>query len=145
MKFSKLLLLSFMFACIGITTEIFFTAFYDVVKTTLAGNKPNWSLTGKTYVWMFFIYGLIPFFLHFLYSPLKKLSIIWKALIGVVLIFAVEFAAGWALEKITGKCPWEYTEGYHVMGYIRLDYAPFWFLFAMMVILIYEMLIKRIK
>jgi uncharacterized membrane protein len=145
MKFSKLLLLAFLFACIGITTEIFFTAFYDVAKALMASNKPNWSLTGKTYVWMFLIYATIPFFLHFLYAPIKKYNIFIKGLIGVILIFAVEFASGWALEKLTGKCPWEYTEGYHIMGYIRLDYAPFWFVFAVFVILLYEMLQKRLR
>lgn len=145
MKFSKLVLLSCIFACIGITTEIFFTAFYDVAKAIMAGNKPNWSLTGTTYVWMFFIYALIPLFAHFVLTPLKKLNIFIKAFIGVLIIYIVEFSSGWALEKLTGKCPWEYTEGYHFMGYIRFDYAPAWFLFALMIILIFEMLMKRLK
>lgn len=145
MKFSKFILLACLFACIGITTEVFFTAFYNVGKSVLAGVKPDWSLTGHTYVWMFFIYALIPFFAYYILTPLKKINIFLKAFIGVLLIYIVEFTSGWALEKLSGKCPWEYTEGYHLMGYIRFDYAPAWFMFALMVILIYEMLMKRIK
>jgi hypothetical protein len=143
-KVSKLLLLSFLFACVGITVEIFFTAFYGVAKSLTAGEPINWSLTGKTYVWMFFIYASIPFFAKTILSKLDHLHLFLKAAIGVVIIFIVEFIAGWLLEIITGKCPWEYTEGWHIMGYIRLDYAFFWYIFALGVILLYQTLEKRL-
>lgn len=144
MKTSNLLLLSFLFACVGITVEIFFTAFYDVVKNLQTGSPIDWSLTGKSYVWMAFIYGLIPFILKWIYPFLTKFNLFIKAAIGVIFIFIIEFISGWLLEVITGKCPWEYTEGWHVMGYIRLDYTLFWYFFALGVILLYQTLEKRL-
>ena len=143
MKAKQFLLLSFLFACVGMTVEIFFTAFYGVFKSIMASEAINWSLTGKTYVWMFLIYGLIPFFAKTVLHKLHHLHLFLKAAIGVVLIYLVEFIAGWLLELITGKCPWEYTEGWQIMGYIRLDYALFWYFFALGVILLYETLERR--
>jgi hypothetical protein len=142
----KKLLISIIFGCIGITTEIFFTAFYDLISLRLNGESVvDFSLAGKTYVWMFFIYALIPFFISKLFPPKSKLSMLGKSAIGMLVIFAVEFVSGWLLEQFTGKCPWEYQEGWHVAGYIRLDFAPAWFLFAWMVLWIYNVLNHRLS
>ncbi|MFN4122440.1 MAG: putative ABC transporter permease [Flavobacteriales bacterium] len=65
-----------------------------------------------------------------------------KAMISMLVIFAIEFILGWLLDQLAGKCPWEYQEGWHVAGYIRLDFAPAWFVFAWMVIYIHDLLIN---
>lgn len=121
------------FICLGITTEVFFTAFTALFTGEPACGKPLWALTGFTYVWMAFIYGLIPllgilFHHHVAHFPLGR-----RLMTYVILLYMVEFVSGFLLEIITGSCPWKYTSGLHVMGYIRLDYLPAWTLFVWMV------------
>jgi len=41
-------------------SEIFFVAFTHAFNGVGIYGEPIWSLTGKTYVWMFPIYALIP-------------------------------------------------------------------------------------
>jgi hypothetical protein len=123
----------FFFVCLGMTCEIFFTAFTNLINNEPFCDEPLWSLTGKTYVWMAFIYGLIPVFARELYGRMFHLSAPLRLLVYVALIYAVEFGSGFVLEQLTGKCPWEYTTGLQVMGYIRLDYFPAWMFFAFFV------------
>ena len=52
---------------------------------------------------------------------------------NVLGIYIVECSTGFLLEQITGKCPWEYTSGWHLLGYIRLDYFPSWLAFAFII------------
>lgn len=144
MRLPKIILLSLIFACIGITTEVVFTSISKVVNTFIADDAIDWALSGKTYLWMFLIYACIPL-LFKLFEPLvAKHNIFIKSLIAVAVIYIVEFTTGWALEIITGKCPWKYIEGFHLFGFIRLDYFPFWLLFALLIVSVYQMLDKRI-
>ncbi len=47
-------------------------------------------------------------------------------------IFVIEAIAGLLLKVFTGRCPWDYSYArWHVGGVIRLDYAPVWFAFGM--------------
>lgn len=126
------------FVCLGMTCEIFFTAFTNLFMNTPYHGEPVWSLTGKTYVWMAPIYALIPFFAGLLFTRLSHLPVLVRLLIYVAIIYSVEFSTGFLLEKITGKCPWEYTTGWEVMGYIRLDYFPAWAFFAYMIESLYR-------
>ncbi len=125
----KNLFYALFFICLGITTEVFFTAFSDLYEGMQKGDY-NLSLTGHTYVWMAFIYVLIPFLFGAGYQLVKRFPLIVRLLIYVLAIYLIEFIGGFILETLTGKCPWEYTTGWHFMGYIRLDYAPFWLLFG---------------
>jgi hypothetical protein len=127
---SKKFFLCLFFACFGITAEICFTAISrNIAGTPLCGD-PAWSLTGKTYVWMIFIYILIPFLAGPIIKRITNWQILLRLLFYAILILVVEFISGFLLEQITGKCPWEYTTGWHIMGYIRLDYIPSWMFFA---------------
>src|SRR5436305_5460909 len=42
-------------------------------------------------------------------------------------IYGVEFSTAALLNRLLGDVPWRYLRGLHVRGYIRLDYAPFWY------------------
>src|SRR5256714_7517618 len=42
-------------------------------------------------------------------------------------IYAVEFGSASLLNRIIGDVPWRYLKGLNVRGYVRLDYAPFWY------------------
>lgn len=121
------------FGCFGMATEIFFVAFTNLFTGQPLWDEPLWSLTGKTYVWMFPIYALIPLAGRYLMLPLANRPLWLRLLIYTAAILSVEFVSGWLLDLITGSCPWEYTTGWHVMGYIRLDYAPAWAFFAWLV------------
>lgn len=145
MKMPKILIVSFLFACIGITTEVVFTSFSNLAVSLFEHSPVSWALTGKTYVWMFFIYALIPF-LFKIFNPLVEgKSFLFKVFLAIVFIYVVEFSSGLLLKILIGYCPWEYKEGIHIMGLIRLDYLPAWIVFAVLVIKIYELLDKRIS
>jgi hypothetical protein len=121
------------FICLGCTTEIVFTAFSNLYLNEPFCNEPLWSLTGKTYVWMMPIYAIIPLGMSIVYPLVKHLPLFVRLSIYVFCIYVIEFVAGFGLAQITGKCPWEYTAGWHFMGYIRLDYFPAWLLFVYIV------------
>lgn len=118
------------FACIGITTEIFFTAICKNIETF---PQIDWSLSGQSYIWMFPIYGLAGWAFPWLYPIIQKYPLLLRLSIYGIGILIVEFIAGALLDFFTGRCPWEYEEGWHIMGYIRIDYFPLWALFGFMV------------
>jgi len=119
-----------LFACIGITAEIFFTSIYSNVEAFRAGERISWALQGRSYIWMFFIYGLASLFFPFAMDRMKNIPLIFRLLVYSTGIYIAEFTSGFLLEKLTGRCPWLYTEGWQVMGYIRLDYLPAWMGFS---------------
>jgi uncharacterized membrane protein len=133
-------MLFFAFACIGITTEIFFTAISSVVESMLNNEPISWRLLGFSYIWMFPIYGLIAFLAPIVFGLLSKYPLILRLFLAAIVIFCVEFITGFLLDQLTGSCPWEYKHGYHVMGYIQLEYLPAWMLFVFMIEKIYKYL-----
>lgn len=130
---NKSLFLFLAFGCVGITTEIFFTAIMNNIAAMQAGAGINWRLMGNSYIWMFPIYGLAGIAWPILYKYIAKYHAIIRACIYAIGILIVEFITGWLLDVTTGRCPWEYQTGWHIMGYIRLDYFPLWAGFGYMV------------
>jgi uncharacterized membrane protein len=114
--------------CVGMTAEIFFTAITSQVNAF--PEIENWKLNGQSYIWMFPIYGLAGLAFPLILPKIQHLLFPIRMVIYALGILIVEFITGWLLDVFTGKCPWEYTTGWHVMGYIRLDYTPFWMLFG---------------
>ena len=145
MKIPKIILISLIFACVGITTEIVFTSISKLVNTYIADSAIDWALGGKTYLWMFIIYASIPFLFKLFNPYVEQYNIFLKALFGVFVIYIVEFSTGLFLEITTGVCPWKYTEGLHLFGYIRLDYFPFWYIFGLLIVYVYDLLDKRLQ
>ncbi len=119
-----------LFSCIGITGEIFFTSIYRNVSAAMEGAAWNWDMKGHSYIWMFFIYGFASIFFPFAMNRMKKVPDFFRLLVFATAIYVAEFISGFLLEMLTGSCPWEYKEGLHIMGYIRLDYLPAWMAFA---------------
>src|ERR1041385_8298077 len=109
------------FASLGLAGEVIFTAFTSVLNKAPLCDKPVWALAGKSYVWMIFIYGLIPIFGHYGYDRIKQFHVATRLIVYVLIIYLVEFLSGYLLQKLTGSCPWQYTSGLHIMGLIRLD------------------------
>lgn len=120
----------FLFAamgCAGMTCEIFFTAIYDIIRGQAA--VPI-RLMGHSYLWMFPIYGLAGIVFPFVLRIIGNWNVLLRMCAYAAGILLVEFATGWFLDFATGQCPWEYKEGWHIMGYIRIDFFPFWALFG---------------
>jgi len=134
----------YLFGAAGICTEIFFTALQSLYSAYTEGGTPDWGLTGKSYIWMFPIYGSASIFLDLLMPYLSKIKFVFRLLFYPIGIFIVEYITGWLLDVTTGKCPWEYHSPYAIHGYINLAYTPLWMLFGIALELIYNTL-QRFK
>lgn len=55
-----------------------------------------------------------------------------RALAATAGIYAMEYGSGAVLRRTIGACPWHYRRGLTVRGYVRLDYAPFWYAAALL-------------
>jgi uncharacterized membrane protein len=94
---------------------------------------------------MFPIYGGA---LTFLYEPTHDAirSLAWplRGSIYMIGFFAIEYITGWLLKRLTGSCPWDYSawSKWSVNGYIRLDYAPIWFLVGIGLEPIHDFLVR---
>lgn len=108
------------YGLIGWCVEIFWTGMGSLVRGDV-------KLQAKTYLWMFPIYGMA-IFLEPIHDYIRRWPIILRGGVYTGLIFTAEYLTGWVLQATTGVCPWDYTGNvFAVYGFIRLDYAPAWF------------------
>jgi len=118
------------FACLGVTTEIVFTATFERLWDTALSFSDKMMLAGHSYIWMIPIYGSAGFLFGKFFPLVEKLPLIARLFVYCAGIYIIEFSTGFLLDLTIGHCPWEYTTGWHFMGYIRWDYAPFWLIFG---------------
>ena len=123
----------YLWATLGVSTEIFFTAATHLYNQVMDHQPIDWKLTGHSYIWMFFIYGLGSFLFPLTHRHLKGFHLLLRIFAIAIGIFIVEFITGFILDKVTGHCPWQYTNRWNVLGYIRLDYLPAWMVFAFII------------
>lgn len=103
----------------GWCMEISFTGLYSLYM----GNP---KLSGTTYIWMFFIYGLAVF-LEPIHNRIRGVSFVIRGGVYALLIIFTEYIAGWFLSRLIGVCPWDYGSGkYIINGFTRIDSAPLW-------------------
>lgn len=113
------------YGIIGLVIEIFWTAIISAGR----GDK---KLTGSTSLLMLPIYGSAVFF-EPLYLFVSDMNVVLRGTIYMVCIFAAEYLSGYVLESTLGVCPWDYKNcKYNVYGFIRLDYAPCWFVVGLL-------------
>ncbi|HEY6910162.1 MAG TPA: hypothetical protein VI356_12380 [Myxococcales bacterium] len=86
-------------------------------------------LRGHSYLWMLPIYGAGGLLLERLHDRLAiRGTPRWsRALAYMAGIYALEFGSASLLDRLIGDVPWRYASGIHLRGYVRLDYAPFWY------------------
>jgi len=101
---------------------------WSAVTERALGKQSDWRLRGHTSLWMFPIYGL----LAPLYEPLHDFLRPWhwfmRGAIYALGFWLIEYASGWLLRRLTGKCPWDYSElRGNLHGLIAWEYAPVWF------------------
>jgi len=129
----------FIYGAYGVCFEIIFTG----IKHWIASGYKDWSFRGKSYIWMFPIYGLLVFFFEPIHNALRESFWLARGLLYVAGLYVVEFSAGWLLRKVTGNCPWDYTgKKYNFMGLIRWNYAPIWFFFTMAAEPLHDLLMR---
>lgn len=117
----------------GWCTEIVWTAGSDAVEAALGRRRFDPRLAGKTYLWMFPIYGLGGLLFEAAHALVGELAWPLRGAIYTVGIFAVEYASGRLIQLLSGAIPWDYSDKrWNVHGLIRLDYAPAWFCFGLL-------------
>ncbi|NLN18613.1 MAG: hypothetical protein GX162_04955 [Firmicutes bacterium] len=106
------------------------------VEITWTGLGALWRgdprLPGRTYLWMFIVYGSAALVLEPVHNLIGPWPWPYRGLVWTFSIFFIEYAAGWLLRELTGVCPWDYTSvRFSIRGLIRLDYAPAWFVLGL--------------
>ena len=139
------MLLKFLiYGTIGWAGEIVWTALYELYTGTrkdplnprirVPMTPPErWKLAGHTYLWMFPMYGIGGLLFEPCHDSVREWHWLARGALWTAAIFAVEYACGKLLRRLGGRCPWDYSYArWHVDGLIRLDYAPVWFVFGLL-------------
>ena len=107
----------------GWALEVAFTGATDCLKLR------DRRLRGHTYLWMLPIYGGGGLLLESLHDRLASRNLPrWVRSLAYMLgIYAAEFGSAALLDRAIGEVPWRYLSGINLRGYVRLDYAPFWY------------------
>ena len=136
-NFKKSILLFIVMGVVYLNLEIFMRAMRgDLFKAGFHDVK--WiSLAGWTSLWMFLIGGINGLFIGSLNEGTKKVPVpLWaQSLIGMLIIFLIEFFSGFILNVRLKLNIWSY-KGWplNIMGQITLLYIPLWFLMIPFVI-----------
>jgi hypothetical protein len=112
-----------LYGLLGWCAEVVFTA---ATRSLPRGDR---RLLGYTYLWMFPIYGSIVVLYEPLHDALRAVPALGRAAAYSVGFTAVELASGWAIARVTGRCPWDYVADrcrFAINPYIRWDYFPLW-------------------
>lgn len=125
----------------GFCVEVLWTGLGSLFKGDI-------KLTGSTYIWMFFIYGLAVF-LEPIHNRIRSMPFIARGSIYTVIIFAIEYLSGITFKAILGVCPWHYvSEPFTISGIITLSYTPVWFIAGLLFEKLHDYLIwieRRVK
>ena len=135
------------YICLGLITELLFTGIADLIaprflsswRHKVLGNfepaevRRDPRAMGYTFLWMIPIYALL-----ILIEPLSQLLAAWplwaRGLVYLPILWLVEYLGGWVIKRISGYCPWDYSYSrFSLHGYIRWDFAPFWYGFTLLV------------
>lgn len=135
------------YGAFGWCAEIVWTAAYELVadlaRNGRVASPERWRLTGRTYLWMFPLYGAGGLLFEPCHEALRAYPWPLRGLVWMLLIFAVEYVSGAGLRRLTGLCPWDYSYARcQVHGLIRLDYAPVWFLFGLLLERVHDIAVR---
>ncbi len=112
------------YGLLGWNIEVLWTGF----NSLLSG---DFNMIGHTSLWMFLIYGIAGGCFELVHKKIKDKSRYTRGVIWMYLIFGVEFISG-AVLSLFGIYPWRYTGLFNIAGFIRLDYAPLWFVVGLL-------------
>lgn len=83
----------------GWCVELVYTAIID------SYHKKDWNLTGKTYLWMFFVYGSAVFLFEPVHELILNFPIILRFIIWSLGITGIEFISGFLIKKVSVPVP----------------------------------------
>lgn len=128
-----------LYGLLGWCVEILWTAVTD----RLTGRQRDWRLLGRTSLWMFPIYGLAAPLFEPVHDFLRPFHWFMRGVLYLFGIWAIEYATGWLLRRLTGKCPWDYSHlRGHLHGLIAWEYGPVWFLFGLGLERVHDFLLR---
>lgn len=117
--------------------EVIFTALTDSLP------KRDWRLVGTTYLWMFPIYGSLAVLYEPVHDLIRPLPVLLRALIWSVSFTMIELISGWLLARITGRCPWDYSDKrFAINAYIRWDFFPVWAIIGLALEPVHDFLVR---
>lgn len=117
--------------------EVLFTALTESLL------KRDWRLAGTTYLWMFPIYGLLAVLYEPVHDLIRAYPLLGRAAIWAVGFTAVELISGWLIERISGRCPWDYSaKRLAINAYIRWDFFPVWAVIGLALEPVHDMLVR---
>jgi hypothetical protein len=93
------------FACMGLSTEVVFTALMSVINQEPHCGKPLIALAGYTYVWMVFIYASIPLLGYFFFDKIKHRPLFVRLLTYTVFVYVIEFFFRFIIANTHRKLP----------------------------------------
>ena len=128
----KYLILFFLFSFFGVGLEVLFTSIGDYIK------HKDLSFRGKSYLWMFPIYGSWGLIIGPLYHLISPVPLILRGFIYLFIIMAGEFIYGYILKLAIKKCPWEYKTRWTLMGFVNFAFIPYWLVFGYLSEFIYR-------
>ncbi len=118
---SKLTMQFILCGLLGLLAEVIFTALTDIFTNRRIILKSSTSL------WMFPIYGLLPFIYPPLHDYIQGYDWYIRGAIYMVAFYIVQYVSGWILLKVTRDHVWEYKSKFNLHGHIDLPHAPVWF------------------
>jgi uncharacterized membrane protein len=112
------------YGVLGWTMEVLFSGTDACLRRDVAA-------TARTSLWMHPIYGSGGLLLEQIAHRTSHWPRVTRAFCYVPAIYGIEYAAGWLLRRLVGRCPWDYSASrFHLSGLVRADYAPVWFVVA---------------
>ena len=120
---------------LGWSLEIIWTGF----SALMHGDA---NMVGHTSMWMFLIYGLAVVFLEPVHNKMRRAPWFLRGLTYTAIIFAIEFVSGFLL-RLAGITAWDYKGRFALMGLIRFDYTPIWFVVGLLFERVHIMLTAR--
>ncbi len=119
MMFIQLLYQAFIYGCIGLLLECFFTGIYSLYRG-------DTRMECKTWLFMHPVYAATAMILQAVSS-----SLVWpfylKIFIYLPIIFGAEALSGWLSIKLYGRILWDYGRSkWTPFGVINLKYTPAW-------------------
>ena len=122
------------YGLIGLNMEIVWTG----ISTVSIHNR---NLIGHTSIWMFFIYGAAVFIMEPIHNLIADQNWFVRGCVWTTVIFLIEFVSGMTLRAFHIEA-WRYDGVCSVMGVIRLDYAPLWFIVGLCFEYVHKLLIE---
>lgn len=114
---------------------------YTAVTTSLL--QRDWRLKGVSYLWMFPIYGLLAPLYEPVHDLIRDAPWLGRALVWSLGFTAVEGISGWLIARLTGRCPWDYSDRrWAINPYIRWDYLPVWAIVGLLLEPVHDFLLR---